>query len=109
MKEKSIFIQLIRIKNIHPKPLILAYFIWSGAIIILLSFKFPLWFWIIASYTQTFILIWLGCSIIIHTELPTINKPITGTFAKVVGVLIIFSGLYTLIGYKLVHFIFGIK
>jgi hypothetical protein len=109
MKERSFFTQLIKIINIRPKPLIIALFIWLGTIIILLAFHFPRWFWLIVANTQWLLLIWVGWSIFYHAELPTINKPITGKFAKAVGILIIISGLYTVIGYKIVQFIYGIK
>ena len=109
MKVKSFFTQLIKIINIHPKPLIIALFIWLGTIIILLALQIPSWFWLIAANTQWLLLIWVGWSIYYHAELPTIYKPITGKFAKVVGILIIISGLYTVIGYKFVQYIYGIK
>ena len=109
MKEKSIVTQLLKIKNIRPKPLIIAFFIWLVIIIILLGIKLPLWFWDIAYFTGISLLFWSGLSIYIHAELPTINEPITGKMAKVIGIVIIFSGLYALFGYKIVEFIYGIK
>jgi hypothetical protein len=109
MIKHSLFTPFRRIMEIRPKPLIIALFIWLGIIIILLGIKLPLWLYLITTYIGNFLFIWAGCSIYGHAELPTINEPITGKLAKVIGILIIFSGLYALIGYKIVEFIYGIK
>jgi hypothetical protein len=106
MRENTIIKQLVKIIKIRPKNLIISYFISSGSLIILLAFHFPIWFYLIASYIQSLILIWVGCSIYFYAELPTINQPISGSLAKVIGIFIVFSGLYTLGGYKILQLFF---